>query len=170
MSKKKKDSESIDRWIYDGIDIEGRRIYVEGDIDTDNIGKQVRAVMLLEKMDPEAPINVIINSNGGIIQDGMSLYDRLRRSTCQINTHATGATESMAFILFLAGDVRTCEKHTLFMNHGGQSMADGDLESVKMALKVMEIQEDWCNQILVEKSNKPLKFWEKHAKHPFDIS
>lgn len=166
MAQKKKDSESIDRWIYDGIDLERRIIYIQGDIDTENIGKYIRAVMLFEKLDPNAPISVLINSNGGIVQDGMALYDRLVRSSCPVHSHATGSLESMAFILFLAGDTRTSEKHTLFMNHGGQSIADGDLENMKTALKVMELQESWCNDILVEKSNKPLKFWEKQSKHP----
>ena len=75
--------------------------------------KSVEACMdrltLWDRIDPECPIEVVFNSPGGSVVDGMALFDFLRemsRKGHHVTTTAMGIAASMAGILLQAGDTR----------------------------------------------------------------
>lgn len=57
------------------------------------------------------------NSPGGIIGDGIALYNHLRGLPVKITVHNIGSVSSVAVCIFMAGAERLCSSHAMFMMH-----------------------------------------------------
>src|SRR5690348_5015887 len=51
----------------------------------------------------KGPIQVWINSPGGIVTDGMSIYSAILKSTTKVDTYCVGMAASIAGVIFQAG-------------------------------------------------------------------
>jgi ATP-dependent protease ClpP protease subunit len=69
----------------------------------------------------------------------------------------------MALIVFMAGDVRTCSRHCVFMNHAGNGDFKGKPFQIETEFQMFKLQEDWCSRILAERSNRPADYWTHSA-------
>lgn len=123
----------------------GRRIYFFSDVDADSICEAIKYLDELEK-ESKKPIEIVFNSEGGSIYDGLALYDRIRQSDCEITTIGTGLVGSMAVILFLAGDYRYVTESCTILNHqGSDSILEEylvDLISERTGLPTKKIKAD----------------------------
>ena len=63
----------------------------------------VAELLFLSSEDPEAPIQMYINSPGGQIYAGMAIYDTMQMITNPISTLAVGMTASFGTVLLTAG-------------------------------------------------------------------
>lgn len=80
------------------------RIVFIGDEISDPLANLVIAqVLFLEKENPDADIDVYINSPGGSVTAGLAIYDTLTHVTCDIATTCVGVAASMAVPLLVAG-------------------------------------------------------------------
>lgn len=61
---------------------------------------------------------LMLSSPGGGVDLGITLYNFLRALPCFIVTHNIGSVESIANIVFLAGELRLAAPHTRFLLHG----------------------------------------------------
>lgn len=72
------------------------------------------------EVDPDAPWTIILNCPGGLVMDGMPLFDFLmsmRAKGHHITTIAQGMAASMAGILLQAGDVRLIGPESVILIH-----------------------------------------------------
>lgn len=75
-------------------------------------------------------INIDINTNGGIVHEGISIFNQLKRHPATVNTNVTGQAASIGTVIFAAGDERTMDTgaslffHPVRMNMGGAFLAD----------------------------------------------
>ena len=70
----------------------------------DEIANLVIAQMLfLEAEDPDKDISLYINSPGGSVTAGMSIYDTMRFISCDVQTYCIGIAASMAATILAAG-------------------------------------------------------------------
>lgn len=144
-----------DEWIYQGIDLENRKLYLDSDIDVGMMGIMCRSLMTMNTVSKEEDIHIIINSEGGSVYDGYSLYDTIRMLECNVITYATGQVMSMGVDIFLAGDVRVAMPSATFMVHtvsqdfGGKhyenkiSIDEGD-RLLKNTVKLFAERADRC--------------------------
>lgn len=95
--------------------MEERKLFLEGEISAECACEFVKQVMLLNREDPEAPIDVLINSPGGEINAGLLIYDVIRSSKAPIRTFCIGRAYSMGAVLFASG------------NHGRYILPHGEL-------------------------------------------
>lgn len=111
------------------------------------------------------PDYILLNSQGGNVYHGTPVYDYIRYH--KIDTIAEGTCQSMAFIVFTAGERRISYPSTLFMHHG--SKISGSLKNRRKCRKTYEnaFEDSWIDR-MVEISNKPRKYWEKTVKHSED--
>lgn len=79
-------------------------------------------------------IYLCMSSPGGLIGDGIYLYNHLRALPVSITVHNTGTVSSIAVAVFCGADNRLCSSHAIFQIHpttvsnpGGQSA--GQLKS-----------------------------------------
>lgn len=65
-----------------------RIIFLNGEVN-DTISSLVCAQLLfLEAENPKKPINLYINSPGGVVTSGMAMYDTMRYIKAPVHTHA----------------------------------------------------------------------------------
>lgn len=79
---------------------------------------------------------VRINSPGGSADEGIAIYNLLKRHRGGVDTHNEALAASAASIIFLAGDKRTMERGSKLMIHRAHTIAIGN--SVDMA-KMSEV-------------------------------
>src|SRR5206468_13089476 len=63
----------------------------------------VAQMLYLHAEDPKADIHLYINSPGGSVTAGMSVYDTMRYVSCDVQTYCTGIAASMAATILAAG-------------------------------------------------------------------
>lgn len=103
---------------------------------------------LWHRLDPECDIEIVFNSPGGSVIDGMALYDQIRAfsrregGSHHITIGSRGYAASMAGILLQSGDTRWLGRNSYLMIHeisAGASGKIGELEdSVEFFKRICE--------------------------------
>ena len=80
------------------------RILFIGDEITDGLANLVIAELLfLEKEDPDADIDIYLNSPGGSVSAGLAIYDVMSHISCSVATICVGMAASMGSLLLAGG-------------------------------------------------------------------
>ncbi len=135
-----------------------RVIFITGPIE-DGMAMLVTAQLLfLEAENPKKEINLYINSPGGIVTSGMSIYDTMQFIRPPVSTLCMGQAASMGSLLLCAGhkDMRFALPNARIMVHqpsGGFSGQASDIERhaldiIKMKRRLNEIYVKHCGQDL----------------------
>jgi ATP-dependent protease ClpP protease subunit len=75
----------------------------------------------------DAPIiELHINSPGGFVFDGLTIYNALRDHPARVEAIVDGLAASAASWIFQAGDTRTMNRHTQLMIHDGLMLTIGN--------------------------------------------
>ena len=77
------------------------------------------------------PLLVEINSPGGNVWDGLSIYNQLRGRKAPVTTRVVGIAASIASIIALAGDRVEMAEASLMMIHDPSGMASGTSEDMR---------------------------------------
>jgi ATP-dependent Clp protease protease subunit len=135
-----------------------RVIFITGPIE-DGMAMLVTAQLLfLEAENPKKEINLYINSPGGVVTSGMSIYDTMQFIRPPVTTLCMGQAASMGSLLLCAGakDMRFALPNARIMVHqpsGGFSGQASDIERhaldiIKMKRRLNEIYVRHCGQDL----------------------
>ena len=97
----------------------------------------VAQLLFLESIDKNSPISIYINSPGGEIYSGLSIYDTMQFISPEIVTVCTGLGASMAAILLAGGSKgkRFALKHSRIMIHQPLGGAKGQASDMEINLK-----------------------------------
>ena len=60
----------------------------------------------------------LFSSNGGSVNSGIELFNFLKALSIKITMHNTGTVDSIATVVFLAGEQRYSTEHSSFLLHG----------------------------------------------------
>ena len=117
---------------------DGVTVRVAGPLDGGWFGPSAQNV--ISKMGSASKIHVIIDSPGGFVTEGLSLYSELRVRADEgaaISCEGRGLVASAAVLPLLAGDERTLADGTMVMIHNpwGGLFAMGDEEEIEAAAK-----------------------------------
>jgi ATP-dependent Clp endopeptidase proteolytic subunit ClpP len=96
-----------------------RTIMLTGEVDEDMARRTIMAMHLFDEVGER--IRVIINSGGGSVCNGLAIYDALKAAKGEVVTIATGRVDSMAGIIFQAGDQRLMTPNSRLMIHSSLS-------------------------------------------------
>lgn len=80
-----------------------RIVFITGMIDDNTANSIVAQLLFLESESPKKDIYIYINSPGGIITSGMSIYDTMQYIAPDINTICMGQACSMGAIILASG-------------------------------------------------------------------
>jgi len=83
--------------------LKDRIVFLQGAIDDVSANLIVAQLLFLQFEDPKADINLYINSPGGSVTAGMSIYDTMQFVTCDVATYCIGQAASMGAVLLTAG-------------------------------------------------------------------
>ena len=84
--------------------LKDRIVFLGGEINDAVANTVVAQLLFLEMEDPDAEINLYINSPGGSVTAGMAIYDTMRYIKPQVRTICIGMAASMAAFLLMAGE------------------------------------------------------------------
>lgn len=139
----------FDILMEDGIDIRGRTIYLQGEVEEDNIYKFVKLIRYLDKTDGD--ITVVLDSRGGDVNLGFAAYDAIKCCTSPVEIKVIGVAHSMGSVILQAADNRVMTKHSRLMVHRGSMEVDGHFTDVKRAVKENDEIDKICVDIYFEK-------------------
>lgn len=129
-----------------------RVIFLVGPID-DHVANLVVAQMLfLESENPDKDINLYINSPGGSVTAGMSVYDTMQFVKPDVSTMCIGQACSMGSFLLAAGTSgkRFCLPNSRTMIHQPSGGAQGQASDIHIqAQEILKIRER-LNELLAK--------------------
>ena len=136
--------------------IKNRIILLNGPIDDMVSANVVAQLLFLEAVDPTKDIFMYINSPGGSVTSGLSIYDTLNYITPDVSTICIGQASSMAALLLSSGakGKRFALPSARIMIHqplGGASGQATDIEI--MANELLRVKEH-LNGIMAKNSGK----------------
>jgi len=76
-------------------------------------------------------IDVRLNSGGGDVFDGMTIYNRLKQHKAKVTVYIDGLAASIASVIALAGDEIVMGEGALMMIHKPWTMAQGDSKDLE---------------------------------------
>jgi len=134
-----------------------RIIFLGTGID-DTVGNVITAQLLyLASVDKTTPISLYLNSPGGAVHSGMSIYDTMNFVSCDVNTIVCGMAASMGFILTINGKHRSALKHSRLMQHQPMGSANGQATDILIEATQIKIIRDELYEIIAEKTKQPLE-------------
>lgn len=109
-------------------------------------------------------LHLMIQSTGGIINDGIALYNYLRRLPMDITTYNSGTVQSIAVSIFLAAKKRKASRSATFMIHKATFYAGSPTTSFQLgaATQSLKVDDDRIERILKECIRMPDEKWEVH--------
>jgi ATP-dependent Clp protease protease subunit len=165
--------EQYSRWIdiYSRLFRE-RILFLGSDID-DRVANIIVAYMLyLDSEDPGKDIILYINSPGGVITSGMSIYDTMQHIKSDVVTICVGLAASMGSFLLAAGTKgkRLALPHSRIMIHQPSGGTRGQASDIEIeAREIIRIRHQ-LNQIYSDNTGQPIEKIEKDMDRDFFMS
>lgn len=149
-----------------------RIIFLGAAVDNDAANIIQAQLLFLESTDPNADIQLYINSPGGLVYAGLGIYDTMQMVAPDVATICTGMAASMAAILLTAGakGKRTALPHSRVLIHQPMGGAEGQASDVEIAAR--EIKKLKCElyDILSKHTGKTVNQIEKDADRDYWMS
>ena len=135
-----------------------RIILLNEEVNSASAGVVVAQLLYLEGQDPEKDISLYINSPGGVITDGMAIYDTMQYIKCDVSTICLGMAASMGAFLLAAGTKgkRFALPNSEIMIHQPIGGAQGQATDISIHANHILRVKDKLNQILSERTGQPL--------------
>lgn len=152
--------------------LKDRIIMLSGEIN-DAVGTSVVAQLLfLEASDPDSDIYLYINSPGGVITSGMSIYDTMNYIKPDVSTICIGQAASMGAFLLSSGakEKRFALPHSRIMIHQPLGGAQGQATDIEIqANEILRMKKE-LNSILAKNTSNSIKKIEKDTDRDFFMS
>ncbi len=84
--------------------LERRKLFFWGVVDEDSAKEIVNQLLYLEMTDPGKEITMFINSPGGSVSAGLSIYDTMQMISSPVSTVCLGLAASMGSVLLAGGE------------------------------------------------------------------
>jgi ATP-dependent Clp protease protease subunit len=137
-----------------------RVIFLVGQVEDYMANLVVAQLLFLEAENPEKDIHLYINSPGGSVTAGMSIYDTMQFIKPDVSTICIGQACSMGALLLVGGakDKRYCLPHSRMMIHQPLGGFQGQASDFEIHAKEILAIRDRLNHIMA-----------LHTGQPFDV-
>jgi len=152
--------------------LKDRIIFIGTPVD-DNIANIVVAELLFLQMeDPDRDINVYINTPGGSVTSGLSIYDTMQFIKPDVNTYCIGQASSMGAVLLAAGakGKRYALPHSRIMVHQPWGGVQGAAADIHIQAKEILRMKDELENILAKHTGQPLEKIKKDTDRDYFMS
>ena len=143
--------------------LKDRIIMLSGEVNDQVASTVVAQLLFLEAQDPDKDIYFYINSPGGVITSGLSMFDTMNYIKPDIVTICIGQAASMGAFLLASGTKgkRYALPNARIMIHQPSGGAQGQSTDIQIQAQEIQRLKDTLNQILAEKTGKKAKQIEK---------
>lgn len=116
----------------------------------------------LNKIPKEKTIRLRINSPGGSVDDGMTIYNRLAERRDKVSVVVDGLAASIASVIALAGKSLEMPKNAAFMIHDPWGYVEGTAEEMRKAAETLDKYKDRIVSVYEKKTGakaEDIKGW-----------
>ena len=135
-----------------------RVIFIIGPIEDHTANLVVAQMLFLESENPDKDIHLYINSPGGVVSAGLSVYDTMQFVKPDISTMCLGQAASMGAVLLAAGanGKRFALPHSRVMVHQPLGGFQGQASDIEIHAKEILQTRERLNKILAHHTGQPL--------------
>ena len=140
-----------------------RIIFISGPIHDGMSTLVVAQLLFLEAENPKKEISMYINSPGGVVSSGLSIYDTMQYVRPKIATMCVGQAASMGSLLLAAGEqgMRFCLPNSRVMVHQPSGGFQGQASDIALhAQEILDLKKR-LNMIYVKHTNQKMSSVEK---------
>jgi len=136
-----------------------RVIFLVGQVEDYMANLVVAQLLFLESENPDKDIHLYINSPGGSVTAGMSIYDTMQFIKPDVSTLCIGQAASMGALLLTGGakKKRYCLPHSRMMIHQPLGGFQGQASDFDIHAKEILSIRDKLNKILAYHTGQPLE-------------
>jgi ATP-dependent Clp protease protease subunit len=147
------------------VDVDGRTLYVSGEI-TEDFGAWFTASLKYLEKRSDKPITIWLNTPGGDVMSMFVFSDLVHISPCEITVIGTGQVCSAGVLMLACGHKRLVTESCILMSHRSTDAMSGNLEEMESYIKVVKWQEDHWSELMarytpdfVEGKARDSKYW-----------
>jgi len=140
-----------------------RIIFVVGPIDDGTASLVVAQLLFLEADNPKKEVSMYINSPGGVVTAGLSIYDTMQFIRPKVSTMCVGQAASMGSLLLCAGEkgMRYALPNARIMVHQPSGGFQGQASDIQRhAEDILKVKRR-LNEIYVEHTGQPYEVIER---------
>jgi len=143
--------------------LKDRIIMLSGEVNDQVASTVVAQLLFLEAQDPDKDIYFYINSPGGVITSGLSMYDTMNYIKPDIVTICIGQAASMGAFLLSSGakGKRYALPNARIMIHQPSGGAQGQSTDIQIQAQEIQRLKDTLNEIMADNCGKKAKQLEK---------
>jgi len=145
--------------------LKDRVVFIVGGIDDQVANLVVAQLLFLESENPDKDVHLYINSPGGIVTAGLSIYDTMQFIKPDVSTMCVGQAASMGSLLLAGGakGKRYSLPHSRIMIHQPSGGFQGQASDIDIhAREVLRLRER-LNQILAKHTGQPIEQIERDS-------
>jgi len=149
-----------------------RVIFIVGPIEDHMANLVVAQMLFLESENPDKDIHLYINSPGGSVTSGMSIYDTMQFIKPDVSTMCIGLAASMGAVLLTAGAAgkRYCLPHSRTMIHQPLGGFQGQAADIEIHAKEILSTRERLNALLAKHTGQPIEQISKDTDRDFFMS
>ena len=145
--------------------LKDRVVFIVGGIDDHVANLVVAQLLFLESENPDKDVHLYINSPGGIVSAGLSIYDTMQFIKPDVSTICVGQAASMGSVLLAGGTrgKRFCLPHSRIMIHQPSGGFQGQASDIDIhAREVLKLRAQ-LNEILARHTGQTAEQIEKDS-------
>jgi ATP-dependent Clp protease, protease subunit len=134
-----------------------RLVFIVGPVEDHMANLVVAQLLYLESENADKDIHLYINSPGGVVSSGLSIYDTMQFINCDVSTICVGQAASMGALLLAGGakGKRFALPHSRIMVHQPSGGFQGQATDISIhAKEVLELKER-LNEIFSKHTGQP---------------
>ena len=136
-----------------------RLIFLVGPVEDYVANLVVAQLLFLEAENPDKDIHLYINSPGGVVSAGLSIYDTMQFIKPDVSTMCIGQAASMGSLLLAGGapGKRYCLPHSRIMIHQPSGGAQGQAADIERHAREILLLRERLNDLLAKHTGQPLE-------------
>ena len=146
-----------------------RVVFLVGPVNDQSANLVVAQLLFLESENPDKDIHFYINSPGGSVSAGMSIFDTMNFIKPDVSTLCMGMAASMGAFLLAAGakGKRYALPNSRVMIHQPLGGAQGQATDIEIhAREILRLRAD-LNRVLAERTGQPLEKIERDTERDY---
>jgi ATP-dependent Clp protease, protease subunit len=136
-----------------------RIIFVTGQVEDTMAASINMQLLFLEAENPKKEISMYINSPGGVVTAGLSIYDTMQFVRCPVSTIVMGQAASMGSVLAVAGakDMRFALPNSSIMVHQPSGGYQGQVTDILIHARHVERIKKRLTEIYMKHTGRTFK-------------
>ena len=143
--------------------LKDRLVFIVGPVEDHMANLVVDQLLYLESENPNKDIHLYINSPGGVVSAGLSIYDTMQFINCDVSTICVGQAASMGALLLAGGTKgkRFALPHSRVMVHQPSAGYQGQATDISIHAEEVLALKRRLNEIMAKHTGQELETIER---------